>query len=419
MILYLKNFEVIYPGHSKHGKSFDFIIKNGKFLEIGKKLKAPKKVDLSLSNGCLSPGFVDVGTTISSPGYEHRESIESTLTSAANGGFTELIAFPNTLPVVDNASNLKAVTSQADNHAVSLHVCGSITKQCAGTSLSEMHDLHTAGAVAFSDGHHSLENEGSLYRALQYATPVDKVVINQPRVSALASDWQMNEGKVNITLGLPGQNEIIEDIAVNKDLSINAYAQGKLMVHKISTATSADAVYKQKAKSTVYSSVAYLNLTHADNQLEDFDTNWKVDPPLRSDSQRKKLIKALQKGKVDVICSGHTPVDTEGKKLEFSEADFGVLGLETAFSALLTYCPELSLDTIVNALAVTPRQIFNLELPEITEGQLANITLYDRELEFTYVNQHSESTNHPLLGSILKGKILGILAAGKYLVNKN
>lgn len=419
MTVHLKNFEVVYPGHNLHGQHLDFVIKNGVFQEIGKNISLDKK-SICIENGCLTPGWLDVGTTLSTPGFEHRDSVKSLLDSAAAGGFTEILVFPNTEPVIDNAATITAVKQLSANHAVKLHIAGAVTKHTKGTSLAEMHDMHLAGAKAFSDGNHSIENEGNLLRALQYSRATQSTIINQSKLTDMAPDWQMNEGDVNITLGLPGQHQIIEQIAIDRDINICKYADGRLLIHQVSTPESIKKIQKSKAKTAVFSSINYLHLVANESALHDFDSNWKIDPPLRSETTRVALVKQVAKGNVDIICSGHLPLDTESKKLEFTEADHGALGLQTLYPALQTYASNLGLDQIVSCLAINPRQIFNIELPTIEEGAVANITILDKNgtSQLDKTTNHSLSANSPYWDKPLKGKILGIFANKTTMLNK-
>jgi len=409
MTVYLQKFKVIYPGHKLNGKTLDFIIKNGKFSEIGKNLN-PDKYTHTLSKGCISPGWIDTGTHLTAPGYEHRDTLTSLLDTAAAGGFTDIITLPNTQPTIDNSTALASVLAQSKSHGVDIHPSAAITQATSGSHLTEMHDLKTAGAVGYTDGTHSISDEGNLYRALQYAKALDTVVINQPRVSSLASDWQMNEGEVNITLGLTGQATIVEDIGASRDMSVNQYAQGKLLLHKLSSPKSLKAAQSSKSSSNVFTSVNYLHLVRNDESLVTFDANFKVDPPLRSDKDQNQLIKLFSKDKIDIICSDHQPLDQEVKLVEFDKASTGATGLQTVFAAMNTYIDKLDLETFVKCIAVNPRDIFQIDLPEIVVGAEARVTLFDPKQPFTLNQQtnKSKSKNSPFWEVDLKGKILGI-----------
>ncbi len=409
MTVYLQKFKVIYPGHKLNGKTLDFIIKNGKFSEIGKNLK-PSKYNHLLSKGCISPGWIDTGTHLTAPGYESRDTLTSLLDTAAAGGFTDIITFPNTQPTLDNSAALASVLAQSQSHAVDIHPCAAITRDTLGSHLTEMHDLKSVGAIGYTDGAHSISDEGNLYRALQYARALDTVVVNQPRVKSLSPDWQMNEGSVNITLGLTGQATIVEDIATNRDISINQYAQGKLLLHKLSSPQSIKSVQSSKSNSDIYTSVNYLHLVHNDEQLLTFNTNYKVDPPLRSANDQNQLVKLFNKQKIDIICSDHQPLDQEVKLVEFDKASCGATGLQTLFSAMNTHIDKLDLETFVKCIAINPREIFQITLPDLEVGAQARVTLFDPKQAFTLNQQtnKSKSKNSPFWQVDLKGKILGI-----------
>jgi len=418
MTIYLQKFKVIYPGHEFNNKTLDFIIKNGKFVEIGKNLN-PKKYSQIFTKGCISPGWVDTGTHLTAPGFEFRDTLTSLLDTAAAGGFTDIITLPNTQPTIDNAASLSSVLSQSNSHLVSIHALASITQSALGDHLTEMHDLKSAGAVGYTDGTQSISDEGNLYRALQYAKALKTVIINQPRVKSLSKDWQMNEGDVNITLGLTGQATIVEDIGVNRDISVNQYAQGKLLLHKLSSPKSVKVAQSSKTDSRVFTSVNYLHLVKNDESLVTFDTNFKVDPPLRSTKDQNQLIKLFSKEKIDIICSDHQPLDQEVKLVEFDKADFGVTGLQTMYPAMNSYINGLDLQTFVKCIAINPREIFNLSLPSLQVGADARVTIFDPKQSFTLNEESnkSKSKNSPFWGVDLKGKILGTFANRQFYSN--
>lgn len=414
MTVYLQKFKVIYPGHKFNGKTLDFIIKNGKFTKIGKDLN-PNKYNHILSKGCISPGWIDTGTHLTAPGFEYRDTMTSLLDTAAAGGFTDIVTLPNTQPTIDNSAALSSVLSLSRQHGVNIHALAAITQATLGSHLTEMHDLKSAGAIGYSDGTHSITDEGNLYRALLYAKALDTVVVNQPRVSSLATDWQMNEGDVNITLGLNGQATIVEDIGTNRDLSVNQYAQGKLLLHKLSSPKSVKAVQSDKSNSNVFTSVNYLHLIQNDKNLVTFNTNCKVDPPLRSDRDQIQLVKLFSTDKIDIICSDHQPLDQEVKLVEFDKAACGAIGLQTLFSAMNTYIDKFDLQTFVKCVAINPRKIFKIDLPIFEIGEEARVTLFDPKQTFTLNQQtnRSKSKNSPFWEVELKGKILGIFGNGQ------
>lgn len=417
MIVYLEKFKVVYPEHPLHGKTLDFIIKNGKFDKIGKNLK-PTKVNKTISKGFISPGWVDVGTHLTAPGFEHRDTVASLLDTAAAGGYTDIITLSNTNPSLDNASTIRSVITMASDHAVRLHPLGATSINNEGNSLVEMHDMKDAGAVGFTDGNYPITDEGNLYRTLQYARAVDTTVVNQSKLENLAQGWQMNEGDVNVRLGLTGQPSIVEDIAVNRDLQVNTYASGKLLFHKLSSPSALNAIISHKKKAEIYSSVSYLNLVLNDQMLETFDSNYKVDPPLRSQSAINKLCKQVMTNKVDIIISDHCPLDQETKLVEFDQAGFGAIGLQTCYAAINTNT-EIDTEAFVNCVALNPRSIFGIELPRFEEGAIAEITLFDPKQEFVLgpKTNKSKSQNSPFWNMPLKGKILGIFVSGRLIEN--
>ncbi len=418
MKVFLKNFEVVYPGHSKHGKFFDFVFHKGKLIDFKKKLSKPKDTTHTFEDGSISPAFVDVGCHLSDPGFEHRETLETLSASALAGGFSDLIVFPNTEPCLDSASAISSVLSRSSALNVNLHVCGAITSGAEGDTLAELNDMSHAGAIAFSDGSHSIQHEGQLYRALQYAKSTNKPIINQSKLKSLNANWQMNEGSTNITLGLIGQNSQLETIAAQRDLGINAYANGNLILHKVSSPNVVSLVGDYKKHSQVACTVSYKNLIATEDKLLDFDSNWKLDPPLRSEKERIQLVKQVNKGNIDMIVSDHMPIDREGKVLELSQAEFGAIGLQTVLSALLTFAPKLDLDAVVDCLAVKPRKQFELPLPKLEKDTKDSFTIFDKLGEYVFDNNASLSQNSPFLDQTFTGKILGIFTGGKCVLNE-
>ena len=418
MTVYLEKFKVVFPDHQLDGKTLDFIIKNGKFDKIAKNIKPPKSAT-TFTKGFISPGWVDVGTHLTAPGNEERDTVDSLLDTAAAGGFTEIVTLPNTSPAIHDGSAIRSILALAATHPVTLHPLGAASVDSNSSSLVEMHDMKDAGAVGFSDGENSIVDEGKLYRTLQYARGVNTVIVNQSKVHNLTPDWQMNEGKVNVTLGLAGQPSLVEDIATARDIEVNKYASGKLLFHKLSSPDAIRTVAKASKNNTVYSSVNYLNLVLNDEVLEEFDTNYKVDPPLRSQSTLTKLIKLVTSGKVDLIVSDHCPLDQESKLVEFDQAKFGALGFQTLYPAINTFAREVDLSTFVKCLAINPRKIFNIPLPQLTEGAMANITIFTPKQEFTlnHDTNRSRSQNSPFWEKSLQGKILGIFANGTFVDN--
>ncbi len=368
-------------------------------------------------DACVSPGWLDVGVQIGDPGYEHREDLDSVARAAAAGGFTAVACFPNTLPAVDSKSAVAYIRNKTAGDAVGFHAIGALSVGAAGKDLAEMHDMHAAGAVAFSDGSHPVHDAGLLLRALQYAQAFGGRILDWPHHKTIAAGGLMHEGLMSTSLGMKGIPALSEEIAVQRDLSLLEYAGGRLHLHLLSTRKSVALVRAAKAAGLpVTASVAIANLCFTDAALADFDSNWKVLPPLRSQDDREALLEGLADDTLDFICTNHTPWDPEAKNLEFPYAEFGMIGLETAFALCRTFLGDhLSLQNLVEKWVIGPRQVLGLPVPEIKPGARAELVFFAPGMEWTFSERdiRSKSANTPFLGQKMTGKVLGIYGGGQ------
>lgn len=395
----------------------DIRIGNGVIQAIGKNLPMePGVKELAFGPGtCVSPGWLDIGIQTGDPGYEHREDLLSAARAAAAGGFTAVACMPNTLPAADSKSAMVYIRNKTAGLPVSFLPIGAISTGAEGKDLAELYDMHHAGAIAFSDGHKPVQDAGLLLRALQYAQAFNGLIIHWPNHKTIASSGQMHEGVLSTRLGMKGIPALAEAITVQRDLSLLEYAGGRLHLHLLSTRKGVAMVRAAKAAGLpVTASVAVANLCFTDEHLSEFDSNWKVLPPLRTADHREALLEGLADGTIDFICSNHTPWDTEAKNLEFPFAEFGMIGLETAFALCRTFLPELSLPALIQKWAVAPRKVLGLPVPGIKPGVAAEMTVFapDEEWTFTEKDIRSKSANTPFIGQKLKGKVLGIINNG-------
>ncbi len=405
-----KNATLIDPGGEHHQKTLDVLVKDGIITEIKKNIKAGKGVRV-LKNLHLAPGLVDVGTQVCDPGYEQREDLESVTAAAAAGGFTQLLAQPNTSPYIQSKSEIRYLQSNTADLPVDVRAIGALSVDTKGENITEMSDMHAAGAVAFSDGKKSVQSSGLMLRALQYVKAFDGIVLNAPHDREIAGKGQMHEGYVSTTLGLKGIPALAEEAMVRRDLALAEYTDSRLHISNISTRGAVKAVKEAKKKGLkVTASVAVMNLVFTDADAATFDSNYKVLPPLREKSDRKALIKGLKNGTIDFISSNHTPWEAEHKMLEFSYADFGVISLQTAFSLCLTHLPEFSLEELLRYWSQRPREIFHLSPAHIRVNHSAEITAFSPSKKFTFEAKdiQSKSKNSPLIGKTLQGEIHGI-----------
>jgi len=413
MDLLLKRCKIIDPSSTHHDTLQDVFISEGHIKSIGKDLDVTADQVVDRAGIALYPGWLDIGVHTGDPGFEHRDDLASIAEAAAAGGFTGILSFPNTQPTIQSKSEVMYVKQSAKPFLVDVYPAGALTRNCAGEEITEMIDMNRAGALAFTDGLHPVSHTGVFLRALQYVKTFDGVVIHHPFDQHLAKEGQLHEGYTSTTLGMRGIPSLSEEIMVQRDLSLLAYAQSRLHLHCISTAAAVDLVREAKrAGLQVTASVAYLNLIFTDEDLVGFNSALKVLPPLRAKADQAALLAGLEDGTIDAICTNHVPLEDERKKLEFSYADFGASGLQTLYSGLRTRLGDrLSPTVLADKLAHGPRKILGLDPISISEGSLAQLTLCLPEDHWSLErnNNQSKSQNNPFWKGIMKGKILGLV----------
>ena len=400
-----------------HGNQVDIRIENGIITEIASSLD-PKNGEeqLQFENLIVSAGWFDSSVSIGEPGYEERETILNGLKVAAKSGFTSIAVNPNTLPVTDTNAAVSFLKNKAAGNAVALYPIGALTRNAEGTDLAELYDMQQAGAVAFGDYQHSISNPNLIKIALQYAQGFDGLVLSFPQENDLIIKGVANEGETAIKLGLKGIPALSEHIQVARDLYILEYTGGKLHIPTISTAQSVALIKEAKAKGLdVTCSVAIANLFYTEEVLEDFDTRYKVLPPLRTETDRQALIAAIKEGTIDMVTSDHNPLDIELKKLEFDHAKFGTIAQEATLGALLTLVSEKRAVKLLTAGS----ERFTGTTSKIEIGQPANLSLFTANgtSVFGKENIHSKSKNSAFLGAKLKGKVYGIFANNQFIAS--
>lgn len=413
MKILIKQAKIIDPNSPFHGQICDIFIQNGIIKKIASALG--EEADRQLQGQALhvSSSWVDLGVQIEDPGNEHREDINSVSAAAAAGGFGVLLSWPNTTPAVDCKAGVLYVRRQTQGQLVEIYPIGAISKDCQGKDITEMIDMQRAGALAFSDGRRPLQSAGLMLRALQYVHSFSGLIINQPFEKNIEPHGQLHEGMVSTSLGMKGIPNLAEELMARRDIYLAEYTGSRLHLANISSAGTVELVREAKAKGlAVTASVAVMNLLFNDEQLGNFDANFKVMPPLRSEEDRQALIAGVLDGTIDCISSNHVPLEEDQKKLEFPYAGFGAIGLETAFGALNTHLrTELTLEQLVRTLAIRPREIAGLPAVSIDEGLAADLTVFDPERNWTYGAEsiRSKSVNTPFVGRQFMGKVLAVL----------
>ncbi len=414
MNVLIKQAKIIFPKSELHDQTKDVLIKNGVIEKIGNNIKDEKAKLIKSKNLHVSIGWMDIGSNCGEPGFEHRETLESLNDCAASGGYTAIALFPNSDPIVDSKSSVQYILNATTDLTIDFYPIGALSKKCKGEEITEMMDMAQNGAIAFSDGQNSILSNGVLLRGLEYVKSINGLIINRPQDKSLGGDKDIHEGTISTSLGLKANPNISEFLCLERDIRLAQYAESKLLVHQISCKESVDTISEIKDKN-IYASVAYLNLCKTEDSLATFDVNSKVNPPLRSEEDRQALIKGVTKGHIEVITSNHVPLEKELKKKEFVYADGGAIGLQTCFSGVNTFADKLSLKKTVTALSINPRKILGLEIPEIKEGEQANLTLFDPEENWTFTKavNKSKSENSPFLETEFTGKVIGVINGKK------
>jgi dihydroorotase len=424
-MLLLKQVRLVAPVQPElDGSVRDILIgDNGIIEKIADHITPPNALNIKTlehANAHISIGWCDVGAQSGDPGLEHRETLDSLAQAAMAGGYTTLAPFPNTEPAVHSKSEILYIRNKTQHDLVDFQPIGALSVGTNGKDLAEMLDMHSVGAVAFSDGRRGVQDAGLLLRALQYAKTLDLLVMNRPNDKSTSPHGQMHEGVMSTSLGLSGIPAMAEEMMVQRDLHLVRYADSRLHFNHLSTKRAVDLVRQAKEQHLkVTASVAALNLCFSDEILRGFDTNFKVMPPLREDIDIENLRLGITDGTIDFIASNHTPIDEEGKSLEFTYADFGAIGLETTFGLVNHHLHKtLSINDLVKLLAENPRRVLGLAMPKIEAGALANLTIFDPDATYTFDRKmiKSKSKNSPLIGQVLRGRILGVCNRGKNLI---
>jgi len=423
MKVLIRSVQIVDKKSPFNGQVKDILICDGRITQIGEAL-SDHEADVKEGSGlCVSAGWVDMRVASRDPGFEHKEDLDSIRQAAEHGGFTEIVLLPNSEPVVHSKDTLNYIKNSGRGGLVNLHVAAAVTRNAQGVDFTEMIDLHTAGAIAFTDGDHPVQNADLFLKTILYLQPLNALLMNRPEDRQLTVFGQMHEGITSTLIGMKGMPSLAEEMMLNRDLKLLEYALEKssfeltgqpiLHISLISTREAVELIRAAKKKGLPVScDVAAHQLAFEDKDLIDFDTNLKVNPPFRSASDHDAIRQGLADGTIDGIVSDHTPHDEESKNLEFDHADFGITGLETAFSLASMHSGLPAVD-IVEKLTTQPRHILRLGEIVITEGSTANLTFFEPETEWVFEKTYSKSKNTPFLGRKLKGAVRGVYNNGR------
>ena len=410
------------PTSEFHQKKVHLVVRDGVITSLqaatGETPEGSFDHTLSGENVHVSMGWLDLQAHFCDPGLEHKEDLFTGAQTAAAAGFTEVALLPNTDPTVQTKNEVRYIR-QGSSGPVQLHPMAAVTRQTQGEELTEMIDLHEAGAVAFTDGTHPLTHSQVLLKALQYVQKFDGLLINRPEDTSLTAYGAMHEGIISTRLGMKGMPVLAEVIALERDLRLLEYASEfayphppRLHISNLSSAAGVAIIRAAKARGLAVScDVAAHQLVFDDSPLVRFDTHYKVNPPLRSPEDQQALMAGLTDGTIDVIVSAHQPQDEESKKCEFDQAEFGMLGLPAVLPVISRLAASgVALPMLIEKLTLHPRRLLKQPLPKVREGEVANLTVFDPTASWTWdqPNHFSKSYNHPWYGSELTGRVMGV-----------
>lgn len=419
MKLIIREAKIIDSQSKYHNTVVDIQISGNTIEKMGTAISAPDNYEeITIPNLHISQGWFDSSVCFGEPGFEERETITQGLQVAAQSGFTSIALQPNTLPVVDNLAQVTFIKQKSNNLAVSCYPIGALTKNTEGNELAELYDMKNAGAIGFGDYAKNINNANLLKIALQYVQDFDGLVIAFSQEESIKGKGFVNEGITATRLGMKGIPLLSEEIIVARNLFLLEYTGGKLHIPTITSPKSAQLIKEAKAKGLQVScSVAAHHLYLNDEVLSSFDTRYKVNPPLQSESTRKELLSFVLDGTIDCITSDHYPMDIEHKKMEFDWAKNGTIGLESAFGALHQLLPI----TVVIEKLTAGKRIFAIPNYPIEEGQPACLSFFNPDInwEFTTNNILSTSKNSAFLYQPMKGKALGIYNKGQLIIVTN
>ena len=395
----------------------DILIKDGKIKAIGKVKSSKSAQIIDCKDLIITHGFCDVHAHFREPGREDKETLETGSMAALAGGFTRVCVMPNTNPPIDSPEVIRYIVDRSEECPIYIHPIGAITKEQEGSELTEMGAMLAEGAVAFSDDGLPVTDSSMMRNALDYATMFDIPLINHAEDLCLKKDGVMHEGIISTKLGLPSSPDLTESNMVHRDLSLTLLTGGRLHVPHVSSAKSLEHIrLSKKSNEKVTAEVTPHHLFFTDNDLQGFDTNLKVAPPIRTISDKKALIKAVKDGTLDCIATDHAPHTIEEKEGTFDLAPFGMIGLESCFGAVnrvLVKENKLSLLSLIEMLTTRPRGIMGFNNNLFNIGTNAELTIIDPKEEWIFSKKdiHSKSSNSPFIGHNMYGRI-------KFTINK-
>jgi dihydroorotase len=399
---------------SHHGKRRDILIDKGTIEKIAVSIEAPKALEIKAKGLCISPAWIDLRANFRDPGFEFKEDLVSGMAAAAAGGFGTVVLMPSTLPIIDGKSQVEYIAAQTRNSATRILIAGSLSVKMEGKQLSEMFDMHSSGAVAFTDDKQPVNTE-LMSKALEYSKNFNGLLYSFPFDPGVNPGGMVHEGKTSVAMGTKGLSSLSEELRLQRDIELLKYCGGRLYVSLISTSRSVELIRKAKKEGLqITCGIAAHQLSFVDEDLLNFDSNLKILPPFRSGSDTKALIAGLKDGTIDAICSDHSPQDTEHKSREFEDAECGISSIQTTFCAALDKLSgQIELERLVELFTSGPASVLKLQQDAIEVGSQVPLTVFTPEENTTFskTGWFSKSGNSPYMNNTLKGKVVAVISA--------
>ena len=417
MSIILKSAKVINTESKYHGTKQDILISKGKIVKIAKSIPYNGHREINIKGLHVSKGWLDSSVCLGEPGYEERETIINGGNVAGKSGFTDIVLNSNTKPVIDSQADISFIKSKSAQIITNIHPIGAFSLSSKSKELAEIKDMKDSGAVGFYDYKKPIINPNLLKTALLYSQTFDALIMSFAQENSISNNGVINEGLISTSYGIKGIPTLSEEIQINRDLKILEYTGGKLHIPTISCKSSVDLIRQAKNKGlNISCSVAIHNLIFNDEKLKDFDTRYKVLPPLRTELDRKALVKGVEDGTIDLVTSDHSPIDVDHKKMDIDNAQYGTIGLESFFGALLTL---FNLDKTIDIMT-SGKSIFKIKDYTIEEESVANLSLFKVDKEYTFSKSDilSKSKNSAFLGMKMKGRALGVVIKEKHIINE-